>query len=215
VSSRQPRLTLVAAILVSLFLVTTGCGQNSDSPRDPTAASGTIRGFVTTAPSLSSSATEASLSSVPGAFCFVMGADRSDTTDRHGTFIITDVPAGRYPLSCEKSDAEGRPYALLAIVEVETGQVTDLGWITITQTGRVQGTATLADRTEHTGIRVSLPPLALETTTDASGAFVLDHVPAADYEMRFERGGYQTTVINAQIGSQQTTFVSGVSLPPE
>jgi hypothetical protein len=144
-----------------------------------------------------------------------MGADRSDITDRNGVFIITDLPAGRYPFSCEKSDAEGRPYALLAIVEVETGQVTDLGWITITQTGRVQGTATLADRTEHTGISVSLPPLALETTTDASGAFVLDYVPEAEYGVRFERDGYQTTVVDVLVGSQQTTFLSEVILKPE
>lgn len=104
---------------------------------------------------------------------------------------------------------------MLTTVEVETGYETDLGWITITQTGRVQGTATLADRTDHTGIRVSFPPLALETTTDTAGAFLLDHVPAADYEIRFERDGYQTTVINVHIGSQQTTFASPVALPPE
>ena len=200
---------------MGLFLVTAGCGQGSDSPRDPTAPPGTIRGFVTTAPGFSGSATEAALPSVPGAFCFVIEVDRWDTTDRSGTFIITDVPDGRYSLSCEKSDAEGRLYAMLATVEVETGYVTDLGWITITQTGRVLGTAILADKTDHTGIRVSLPPLALETTTDASGAFVLDHVPASAYEMRFDRSGYQTTVTDVRVGSQQTTFVSGVTLPPE
>ena len=213
-SFRQPRLTPVAAILISLFLVTTGCGQSSDSPIAPTTSLATLRGSVTTAPRLSS-ATAASLSKVPGAFCFVMGADRSDTTDRNGVFIITDIPAGHYPFSCEKSDAEGRPYALLEIVDVETGQVTDLGWITIMLTGRVLGTTTLADQRNHTGIKVSLPPLALETTTDASGAFVLDHVPAADYEMRFERGGYQTTVVDVLVGSQQTTFLSEVILNPE
>lgn len=157
-SFRQSPCTPVAAILVGLFLVTAGCGQNSDSPRDPTAASGTIRGFVTTAPSPSSSATEASLSSVPGAFCFLIEVDRSDTTDRSGTFIITDVPDGRYSFSCEKSDADGRPYALLTTVEATAGQVTDLGAVTITQTGRIMGAVRLAGQTDHTGTMVSLPP---------------------------------------------------------
>ena len=209
---RQPRPVPVAAILISLFLVTTGCGQNSDSPESPTTSLGTLRGSVTTAHRLSS-ATAASLAKVPGAFCFVLGTDRSDTTDRDGVFIITDVPAGRYPFLCEMSDAEGRPYSLLETVDV--GEVTDLGWITISQTGRVLGTTTLADQINHAGIRVSLPPLALETTTDASGAFVVDYVPAAEYEIRFERDGYQTAVVDVVVGSQQTTFVNEVILTPE
>ncbi|MBI3607411.1 MAG: carboxypeptidase regulatory-like domain-containing protein [Nitrospirae bacterium] len=59
------------------------------------------------------------------------------------------------------------------------------------------------------------PPLALETTTDARGAFALDHVPAAGYTIRFEHSGYRATGVAVGVGSQQTTVVSEVILQPE
>ncbi len=212
---RPPLLTLAATILASLFLLPIGCGQSSDPTKDPTVPSATIRGIVTTTPNPANSGTEASLTTVPGAFCFLIGVDRFDTTDRTGAFLITDVPAGSYLFSCEKSDAEGRPYALLTAVEATAGQVTDLGPITITQTGRVQGTARLAGQTDHTGITVSLPPLTIETTTDAAGGFEINGIAAADYTIRFERSGYRTAETHILVGSQQTTVVSGVILQPE
>ncbi|MBI3608997.1 MAG: fibronectin type III domain-containing protein [Nitrospirae bacterium] len=118
------------------------------------------------------------------------GTDKSATTDEHGQFRIADVPEGSYLLICRHVATDGTAYAFLRAVDARSGATTDIGIGEITPTGRIQGLATLADQTDHTGILAYVSGTSMQSRTDALGAFLIRDIPEGTYDIRFEREGY-------------------------
>lgn len=77
-------------------------------------------------------------------------------------------------------------------MEVQDGETVDLGTVDIKKTGGIQGKATLADQTDHTGISVYIPGTSMQARTDATGAYLINDVPEGTYDLRFEKSGYLT-----------------------
>src|SRR3989337_597963 len=184
---------LFLIIVVSLI----GCASGTtDSNNSPETQTGNITGKVVASSSIVFKiAYQEALTGtvgVPGAVCTIEGTDKSAATDEQGSFTITDVSPGSYIVICKKTASNGKVFAFLKIAEVQPGQTSDTGTIQITQTGAIQGKATLTDQTDHTGIIVYIPGTSMQARTDATGAYLINDVPEGTYELRFEKNGYMT-----------------------
>jgi len=146
--------------LLLLIFLSVGCGSQGPTIEGKEGNLSSIKGVVTATSTISFKANPKTFKvaaasgtvTVPGAVCTIEGTDKSNTTDANGLFQITNVVAGSYILICKKTATDGKVYAFLRIVEVQDGETVDLGTVDIKKTGGIQGKATLADQTDHTGI---------------------------------------------------------------
>lgn len=220
-------------IVVNFVACSGGGGSSPDNNAGGSGGTGTVTGTVTLSSSVSqastlkvpstrnkakvgnaiSFATASGTIPVPGAICTVEGTDKSGTTDQNGLFSINGVSPGSHILICKKTVQNGNSYVFLKIVEIETGQIFDIGTQEITLAGKIQGKATLAGQTDSTGIKVYIPGTSLQATTDATGAYLISNVPEGTYELRFESTGYMTlTLTGIVVAAGQTNIVIAESL---
>jgi hypothetical protein len=221
-------------LLPGLIFAVVGCGGGGKSTAPPSqngTQSGIIRGIVTAPSSIafkpgssinvtSSPASTLGVSEAPGgsvgvagAVCTLAGTDKSATTDPAGVFTLTDVPPGSYLIICKKTAEDGTVYAFLKAADVQNGETVDLGMVEISQTGSIQGNATLVDQLDHTGITVFIPGTSMQARTDALGNYRLNDVPEGTYEFRFEKNGYGTAkLVGIVVTRGQVTPVSDVVL---
>ena len=208
-----------AKCLSGLFLIIIfsliGCASGTtDSPETKT---GNITGKVVASSSIvfkiAYQETLTGTVGVPGAVCTIEGTDKSATTDEQGSFTITDVSPGSYIVICKKTATDGMVYAFLKIVEVLQSETVDLGTVDIKKTGSIQGRATLADQTDHTGISVYIPGSSMQARTDASGAYLINDVPEGTYELHFEKSGYMNgKITDLPVTAGETALAEDMSL---
>lgn len=201
-------------LFLMILLISAGCGSGGPDSKEKS-ASGMIQGRLTASSRISFKTLKTAFQEtitgtvgVPGAVCTLEGNDKSATTDENGFFQISDVASGSYIIICKKTTTDGKVYAFLNIVEVQPDKITDLGTIEITQTGSIQGTATLADRTDHTGITAYIPGTSLQAKTDALGAYLINNVPVGTYEVRFEKSGYVPAILTYIIVTSGESILS-------
>lgn len=84
-----------------------------------------------------------------------------------------------------------------------------------TQTGAIQGNATLADQTNHAGISVNIPGISMQAETNAAGAYLINYVPEGTYDLFFEKDGYVTSSLNITVTSGETAIAGDVTLSTE
>src|SRR3989304_7503544 len=201
--------------MLLLILLSAGCGSSGPTPAGKEGNLSSIKGVVTATltiafkanPKTFKVAAASGTVTVPGALCTIEGTDKSTTTDANGFFQITNVVAGSYILICKKTATDGTVYAFLKIVEVQDGETVDLGTVDIKKTGSIQGKATLADQTYHTGISVFIPGTSMQARTDASGAYLITAVPEGTYELHFEKSGYLTgKITDLPVMAGETAF---------
>lgn len=205
---------LLLIIVVSLMGCASGTTK-SDSNSTSDAKTGKITGKVLASSSITFKTLNIALqgtltgtTGVSGAVCTIEGTDKRATTDEHGSFAIPDVAPGSYIVICKKTASDGKVFAFLKIAEVQTGQTTDIGAIQVTQTGSIQGKATLANQTDHTGISVYIPGTSMQAKTDAAGAFLIKDIPEGAYKLLFEKDGYVTASLNnVLVTSGDTTII--------
>ena len=210
----------LSCILLLIFL-SVGCGSQGSTSSGEGGNLSTIKGIATAGSTISFKANPKGFKvaaasgtvPVPGAVCTIEGTDKSTTTDENGLFQITDVAAGSYIIICKKTAADGKVYAFLKIVEVQNDEKIDLGTVEIKKTGSIQGKATLADQTDHTGISIFIPGTSMQARTDALGAYLINEVPEGTYELRFEKSGYITVKItDLPVTSGETAHVEDMIL---
>ena len=143
----------LTVLFLMAFLTIVGCGSVGKDGDKKESASGAIHGRVTAASIISFKASKIAFQEtvtgtvgISGAVCTIEGTDKSATTDEDGFFQITDVVTGSYIVICKKTSSDGKVYAFLNIAEVRNGHTTDVGTVEITQTGSIQGRATLSDK---------------------------------------------------------------------
>lgn len=202
-------ITQVMICVVMLGLC--ACGDDGSGSDSGAVTTANLTGTVTIASlalqatasgNVSAQATASGTVPVPGAVCTVEGTDKSGTADDNGLFAIHGVTPGSHILICKKTDPAGNAYAFLQAVEVLGGQTLNLGELEITRAGKIQGVATLSGQPDSTGVRVYIPGTSLQATTDATGAYLLNDVPAGTHELRLESSGYMTATL------------TGIRVPP-
>ncbi len=204
----------VIFILIIFFSISAGCGSGDQNDSNK-GAFGIIQGKVTASSNisfkLSKIAFQETLSGtvgISGAVCTLEGTGKSATTDEDGSFQISDVIPGSYIVICKKTALDGKVYAFLNIAEVRPGETTSLGTIEITQTGNIQGTSILEDKTDYTGITIYIPGTSMQARTDAAGAYLINNVPVGSYDIRFEKVGYKTAILtNIVVASEGETIL--------
>lgn len=104
------------------------------------------------------------------------------TTDDDGAFAIARIPAEVYVVSIR---ADGAPPVHLFDVELDEGEVLDLGVVERPLGGSVVGQVLGPDGEPREGTRVLVTSDDHhgQTTSDAAGAFVLDALPPGTYEI--------------------------------
>src|SRR3989304_2499427 len=207
--------------MLLLILLSAGCGSSGPTPAGKEGNLSSIKGIVTATSTIAFKANPKTFKvaaasgtvTVSGAVCTIEGTDKSATTDENVVFQITGVAAGRYPLICKKTASDGQVYAFLEIVEVQDGKTVYIGTVDIKKTSRIQGKATLADQTDHTGISIYIPGTSMQARTDATGAYLINDVPEGTYELRLEKSGYLTGKITGlPVTTGETTFAEDMSL---
>jgi hypothetical protein len=120
--------------------------------------------------------------------------------DPDGAFLLPALPPGRYVLT---ASADGRPPARSAAVDVEAGRTRHDVRIVLARGGTMTGTvidgetrAPLAGAALHLDAATWTTARLPAATTDASGAYVLDGVPAGPFSVRVERDGYVTRILS-------------------
>ncbi len=103
-------------------------------------------------------------------------ASRGTTTGTGGAFTFETVPTGAYLVEVASPDTrEGRVGVGVAVA----GMTTDVGTLTLTPVGRVNGTVTLAGAPQA-GVTVIVAGTELRATTSAAGTFSFSAVPAGN-----------------------------------
>ncbi|MCA9446313.1 MAG: carboxypeptidase regulatory-like domain-containing protein [Candidatus Omnitrophica bacterium] len=153
-----------------------------------------------------------------GVTVFVSGAGKFAETDKEGLYWIEGIPGGSHDLIFEK---EGYRQSEISGVSVSNASITAVTDVILlkkapantadatlrieknvaetpvdpNEPGIVAGYAFYPDRTDHSGIvvRVLNPPL--ETTTDETGAFLIEGVAPGLHTVRAEAEGYQNDAL--------------------
>lgn len=210
---------IIVGFVLLVFVFITGCGGGGTGSSQ-NATGTTIQGTVTSASEVSfktglfaqKTIPDGNVA-VPGAVCMLDGTDKNTTTDQNGFFKITNVPPGTYILICKKRATDGNVYAFLKIVDAQEGETTDIEILEITEAGKVQGRAALADQSDHTGITVFIPGTSFQAKTDAIGAYLITDIPVGTYPLHFEKGGYVTgRLANIAVTPGQTAAADDMTL---
>ncbi len=103
-------------------------------------------------------------------------------TDEGGRFALERVPQGKYTLSLF---AQGSPPIHVRDLIVEEGAAVELGTLVVEQGAILRGRVLGEDGEAQAGARVSVSSAAHhgQATTDATGRFVLEGLPAGDYDV--------------------------------
>lgn len=207
-------------LLLTVILGLAGCDSgttNSDDKISSDATTGSITGIVVASSSISFKASRIAFqetltgtAGVSGAVCTIEGTGKNTSTDEHGFFTITDIAPASYILICRKTASDGKIFAYLENVVVKTGETTDIGTIQVTQTGAIQGKATLADQTHHEGISVYIPGLSMQAATDATGTYLINDVPEGTYNLFSEKDGYAAASLNITVTSGATAVAGDI-----
>lgn len=147
-----------------------------------------------------------------------LGGMAQPVNDPGGAFELKGLARGRYVLAVSTS---GRPPAKSDAIEVNSGRVTRNVRIQLQRGISVSGVVT--DRTTHQPIRgVSIGldamtsgpgQLIAPATTDESGAYTLDGVPAGAFSVRFSHPNYSDRIISLD-GRGKSQLRSDVDMAP-
>jgi hypothetical protein len=113
-----------------------------------------------------------------GILVSVTGTSYTAVTAADGSYTISGVPAGTWPLSAEATDHDRHDFSPAI---VSPGATTTAPTATLVQKrGVIAGVVTLEGQTSHAGVRIDLQGSSFFTTSDATGAYEL-RVPTGNY----------------------------------
>ncbi len=111
-------------------------------------------------------------------------------TDADGAYRFEGVPPGRYTLRASFGEFTREGEVSAPIEALPDSEITAPA-LALTPAGAIAGRARLGGREEgNLGIRVSVDGTDIVTTTDDSGAFVLNRVPLGSHRVRVEKPDY-------------------------
>jgi hypothetical protein len=115
------------------------------------------------------------------------------TTDAGGTYTLTGLPPGVYTLSAVSKDGLGK--AVTSSVTVSAGSTAQALLMILTQTGQIQGTVTLGDGKDPTGIVAFIAGTSYSAMTDLNGRYLMSYVPAGkNHTLVASRTGYVSEI---------------------
>ena len=110
-------------------------------------------------------------------------------TNAAGEFAMTDIPAGGYDIKAEREGFQ----AIEDTLQVVSGESTSFGPVQLAADitlGTVQGTITKYNRTNHSGILVTVAGSDHFAVTDSDGLYTITDVPAGTYTVFMDADGF-------------------------
>ena len=155
---------------------------------------GTVEGKTLTAEGLA----------LAGVLVQVEGTDVRATSDAQGAFRLQGLKPGAHSLAASRADY----LPTTQPVEVTADATATVSLMLARREGRLVGTLRLDDGKSHEGITVAIEGTALSATTDASGAFVLEHVKPGSWRVVASKEDYVTRETPITVRADTTSTVS-------
>ncbi|MEA3227748.1 MAG: carboxypeptidase regulatory-like domain-containing protein [Campylobacterota bacterium] len=113
-----------------------------------------------------------------GIIVSIEGTDYEAITARDGSFILNNIPSGRYTLNILDSNYQTTTLKATKVIAGDTTTLLDIELLKVT--GVVSGKVSLGNSTDNTGIKVSLIGTDLYTYTDSTGSWSMI-LPVGNY----------------------------------
>jgi len=145
-----------------------------------------------------------------GVTVLVEGPGLSDLSDPDGSFEILGVPAGTYPVAATMDGYATEE----TVVTVEAGQAVNAGVLALSiARGDIEGTATLAGATDHSGITVEIDSESYAGTTNAAGTYRIAGIPVGAYTLTARKDEYVARPVGGvTVLEDQTVTAAAVEL---
>ncbi|MCP4581026.1 MAG: T9SS type A sorting domain-containing protein [candidate division Zixibacteria bacterium] len=137
----------------------------------------------------------------------IVDTDNDYTTDLTGQYLFEDIEAGVYTLSFSHPDYNDTTITDVTVQHDET-TVLDIEFY---DWGSLAGTVIdeSGDPIENAVVRVM--GTSIDTTTDSTGGYVIDNIPAYIYNIRFSHSDYFTVIVpDVSINHDSTTVVDTI-----
>ena len=134
---------------------------------------------------------------------------------RDGSFLLRDVPVGRYVLVFTRS---GFPPTSSGLVEVANGDTTTLHPVILANSAlsvtAISGRVVLRGETDHSGgrIEVTTEGFSRMAVSVANGEFAVTDIPMGDYIVRFAKPGFDASVVSIAVGESAFVTLPDVEL---
>ncbi|NPD28020.1 carboxypeptidase regulatory-like domain-containing protein [Corallococcus exiguus] len=128
----------------------------------------------------------------------------STTTDASGAFALENVRRGAWRLVASKADYLAR----YEVITVRGDETTSMALKLARATSRITGTVRFDDAASHQGITVSLQGTKVSTTTDASGAFVLENVKTGTWRIVASQADYVAREAEVEVHADAAATVA-------
>ena len=134
---------------------------------------------------------------------------------RDGSFLLRDVPVGRYVLVFTRT---GFPPTSSGLVEVANGDTTTLHPVILANSAlsvtAISGRVVLRGETDHSGgrIEVTTEGFSRMAVSVANGEFAVTDIPMGDYIVRFAKPGFDASVVSIAVGESAYVTLPDVEL---
>jgi hypothetical protein len=131
-------------------------------------------------------------------------------SDEGGLFELVGLPTGWYSLLVSKDGwAPARARALSERLRPRQSILIELA-----PGGTIRGRTVDPQGTPLAGIKVAIPAFRLQTETDGTGRFVLEHVPAGEQRLAFRGRGRAAASRSAMLAEAAVVDLPAVALEP-
>lgn len=114
-----------------------------------------------------------------GIIVSIEGSDYEAITARDGSFILNNIPTGRYTLNFTDSNYDTTTIAAVKVISGTTTTLLDVDMSRVK--GNISGTVTLDSKSDHSGIKVTILGTEFSTFTDSVGAWSMS-LPIGNYQ---------------------------------
>ncbi len=212
---------LLALLLAALFSVSCSDKEKAEAPPAPTTTS--VAGAVRVPEGMDAA----------GITVFAEGTGHMAMTSSEGKYTISGLPIGTYKFRAQRAGLVSADIGTFSIaaedllrpppaktldtiaMKADTEQAREAAKAVLAETfGALVGTVRVADRSDHSGVIVSLVGTDYRTVTDAAGAWALRGVPPGARELEANRTGYTPVRMQVEVrGGEETKLPEFLIVP--
>ncbi|MCC5875228.1 MAG: carboxypeptidase regulatory-like domain-containing protein [Candidatus Sumerlaeia bacterium] len=217
-------------LLVALAFLVAGCGQQESDPAPErtivyrTAPTASVAGEI---------AVEAGVTAY-GILVYAEGTSYIAMTDEDGRFELSGLPEGDIRLRAQRFDLEPYDFGTISIGDDDLAKVqpfrnlprammdnasspaaaAGIAGTTNGDPGTIRGSVRTVVPGDQAGVTITVDRTSFSTRTDANGQFELAEIPPGSYSVVFERSGYQTRRVPAQVLPGANTLLQDIRMEP-
>lgn len=169
-----------------------------------------------------------------GILVYAEGTSHVAMTDEQGRFEISGLPEGTFRLRTQRFDLEPYDYGHISVNQADLSK--SQPFMTLPRAlmasaetpaaaagfpplasgdpGNIRGSVITRVPGDQAGVSVTIDRTSFSTRTDANGQFELSAIPPGSYSIVFNRSGYQSRTVSAQVLPASNTLLQDIRLEP-